>query len=186
MGKLVYGMNVSLDGYIETQDHSLDWTIIDEEIHNFWNDQTRGCAAMLYGRRLYETMAPYWPHAESDPNATDFMRDFARAWLATPKIVFSSTLESVDWNSRLVRGNPVDALPRLRAEFDGELSVAGPTLASAFVKAGLVDEFRPVVHPVILGAGTPFFPPLEQPLSLRLMDSHRFASGACYLRYGRI
>lgn len=77
-------------------------------------------------------MTAYWPTADSDPAATEVMLDFARIWPQTPKIVFSSTLETVDWNSRLVRGDPVDALARLRDEFQGELSVGGPTLASAY------------------------------------------------------
>jgi dihydrofolate reductase len=186
MGKLIYLMNVSLDGFIETPEHSLDWTTVDEEIHTWFNDQLRETAALLYGRRLYELMAAYWPHAESDPKATDYMVEFGRTWVGTPKIVFSSTLTEVDWNSRLVRADPVDELPRLRAEFDGDLSVAGPTLAAAYVRADLVDEYRMVVHPVILGAGTPFFPSLEQPIDLEPTDSRRFRSGARYLGYRRV
>ena len=186
MGKLVYLMNVSLDGYVETPEHSLDWSHVDEEIHTWFSDQSRGTAAFLYGRRLYETMAAYWPYSESDPNATDYMLEFGRIWRRTPKLVFSSTRASVEGNSRLIRGDPIEELPRIRAEFDGELSVGGPTLAAAFVRAGLVDTFRLVVHPAILGAGTPFFPSLEQPLRLRLADSRRFASGAYFLGYDRI
>ena len=186
MGKLIYLMNVSLDGFIETPDHSLDWTTVDEEIHTWFNDQSRQTAAFLYGRRLYEVMAAYWPHAESDPTATDYMLEFGRTWLRTPKIVFSSTLTEVDWNSRLVRTDPIDELPRLRAEFDGDLSVAGPRLASAFIRADLVDEYRQVVHPVILGAGTPFLPATERPLRLDLTEVRRFRSGACYLGYRRV
>jgi len=114
VGKLVYLMNVSLDGYIEAVDHGLGWARIDEELHTWFNEELRRTDASLYGRRLYEVMAAYWPTAESDPAATDVELDFARSWLETPKIVFSSTLETVDWNSRLVRGDPVDALARLR------------------------------------------------------------------------
>ena len=186
MGKLIYLMNVSLDGFVETPEHSLDWSVVDEETHCWFTEQTRDTAAMLYGRRLYETMAPYWPNAESDPSATDYMRDFARVWLATPKIVFSSTLEKVDWNSRLVRTDPVAELARLRTEFDGDLSVAGPTLASAFIERDLVDEYRLVVHPVAIGGGTPFFPPLDHTLKLRQTGYRRFTSGAVYLGYERI
>jgi dihydrofolate reductase len=186
MGKLIYLMNVSLDGFVETPAHSLDWTTVDEEIHTWFNAQTRETAALLYGRRLYEVMAAYWPHAESDPMATDYMLEFARVWLRTPKIVFSSTLTGVDWNSRLVRADPLDELPRLRAEFDGSMSVGGPGLAAAFIRADLVDEYRQVVHPVILGAGTPFLPALERPLRLDLTEVRRFGSGPCYLGYRRV
>lgn len=183
MGKLIYSMSVSLDGFVETPDHSLDWVDIDEEIHRWFNDQARETAAFLYGRRLYEVMAAYWPHAESDPDATDYTRDFARIWNRTPKIVFSSSLPDVRWNSRLVRGDPVAELARLRAEFDGNLSVGGPTLASAFIRAGVVDEYRIVFHPVVLGGGTSFFPRLEMPIRLRKTEGKEFASGAVYAGY---
>jgi dihydrofolate reductase len=184
MAKLVYLMNVSLDGYVATPDGELDWTIVDEEIHTWFNDQLRRSAAELYGRRLYETMV-YWQTAESDPEATDFMLDFARVWKAKPKIVFSSTLESVIEGCRLVRSDAVEALDDLRAEFDGELAVGGPTLASAFIRADLVDEYRMVVHPVVLGAGLPFWPALDRPIQLELTATRRFTSGAMYLGYSR-
>ena len=183
MGKLVYLMNASLDGYVETSDHSLDWAGVDEEIHRWFSDRSRGTDAFLYGRRLYEVMAAYWPTAESDPSATDYMVDFARIWNATPKIVFSTSLARVDRNSLLVSGDVGDVLARLRAEFPGELSVAGPTLAAQFIRRGLIDEYRVVVHPVILGAGLPFFPGLETPVGLRLTETRQFASGAMYLGY---
>jgi dihydrofolate reductase len=184
LGKLIYLMNVSLDGYIETPNHSLDWTVVDDELHTWFNHQTRQLDASLYGRRLYELMAAHWPTGESDPSATEPMREFARIWNAMPKIVFSSTLESVEWNSRLVRGDVGEELARLRSEFDGDLAVAGPTLASAFIRRGLVEEYRLVVHPVILGGGTPFWPQLDAPIRLRLTETHRFASGVLYLGYG--
>jgi dihydrofolate reductase len=183
MGRLIYSLNVSLDGYVETPDHGLDWAVVDDELHAWFNDRARGMDASLYGRRLYETMAAYWPHAEEDPAATPVTLDFAQIWKATPRIVFSSTLESVDWNSRLVRGDPVDELARLRREYPGDLEVGGATLASAFVRRNLIDEYWPVVHPVVLGAGTPFFPPLESPLRLRLTETRRFGSGAVLLAY---
>jgi len=183
MGKLIYLLNVSLDGFVETPDHSLDWTNVDEELHAWFNDQMRGLDAALYGRRLYDLMAAYWPTAESDPAATPAEREFAAIWLEMPKIVFSSSLDRVDWNSRLVRGDVGEELARLRTEFDGDLDVGGPTLASAFIERGLVDEYRLVVPPVILGAGTPFFPRLDTPIRLRLTETRTFDSGVMYLGY---
>jgi dihydrofolate reductase len=183
VGKLVYSMNVSLDGFVETPDHSLEWFAVDEEIHRWFGDRAREAAALVYGRRLYEVMTAYWPTAESDPAATDYMLEFARIWNAKPKVVFSSTLTSVDPTSRLVRGDVAEELARLRTEFNGELDLGGPTLAAEFIRRGLVDEYRPVVHPVVLGAGTPFLPSLPTPLRLRLKESKRFASGAVYLAY---
>ncbi|MDQ2941784.1 MAG: dihydrofolate reductase family protein [Chloroflexota bacterium] len=183
MGKLIYSMNVSLDGYIETPDHSLDWATVDEELHTWFNDRAREVDASLYGRRMYELMAGYWPTAESDPSATSAMIDFARIWKPMPKVVFSSTLTTVDWNSRLVTGDVGEELAQLRTEFDGDLDVGGPTLASAFIRRGLVDEYRLLVHPVILGAGTPFFPKLESPIRLRLAETRTFDSGVIYQGY---
>jgi dihydrofolate reductase len=183
MGKLIYSLNVSLDGYVETPDHGLEWAVIDEEVHTWFNDQLRGVDASLYGRRLYQLMTAYWPTAESDPSATPAMREFARIWNEKPKIVFSETLERVEGNSRLVRGDIGEELRRLRAEFPGDLDIGGPTLASAFIRRGLVDEYRMLVHPVILGSGTPFFPDLERPIGLRLIKTRTFASGVVYLGY---
>jgi dihydrofolate reductase len=177
MGKLIYLLNVSLDGYIETPEHSLDWTTVDEELHTWFNDQTRALDASLYGRRLYELMADYWPTGEDDPSATDAMREFARIWKRMPKIVFSRSLEHVDHNSRLVRGDVEAVLLDLRREFPGDMAVGGPDLAGQFVRRGLVDEYRLVIHPVVLGAGTPFWPELDTPLRLRVVERHTFGSG---------
>jgi dihydrofolate reductase len=185
MGKLIYLLNTTLDGFVEAPDHSLDWTVIDDELHSFFNEQERSTAASLYGRGMWETMSPYWPTAESDPEATAVMKEYGRIWVDTPKIVFSSTLESVEGNARLVANADIHTeLAKAREEFSGDLAVSGATLASAFVRAGLVDEYRLVVHPVVIGQGTPFFPrDLEQPLKLRQIDSRRFQSGAFYLAY---
>ena len=182
MGKLIYSLNVSLDGFVETVDKSLDWATIDDEIHTWFNEQERTFDASLYGRGLWETMS-YWPTAESDPAATPVMKEYARIWNAIPKIVFSTTLDSVEGNARLVRGDIRDELAKARQEFSGNLSVGGATLASAFIRAGLVNEYRVVVHPVVLGAGTPFFPKLDEPIRLRQVDSKRFESGVMYLGY---
>ncbi|CAN5663709.1 dihydrofolate reductase family protein [soil metagenome] len=183
MGRLIYSMNVSLDGFVETPDHSLDWTTVDEELHGWFNDRTRQVDASLYGRRMYELMAGYWPTAGSDPSATPAMLEFARLWLETPKVVFSSSLERVEWNSRLVRGDIGDELARLRDEFPGDLDVGGARLAAAFIRRGLVDEYRLLVHPVVLGAGTPFFPTLDAPITLRPTETRSFSSGVRYLGY---
>lgn len=185
MGKLIYSLNVSADGFVETLDHGLDWAHVDEELHSWFNDQARTMAASLYGRRMYDLMAGYWPDAGSDPSATAAERDFAEIWRATPKIVFSSTLDSVDGNARLVRGEVGEELDRLRTEFDGDMDLGGATLAASFIRAGLVDEFRLLVHPVVIGAGTPFFPKLDSPMALSLAETRQFGSGVVYLRYVR-
>jgi dihydrofolate reductase len=143
----------------------------------------REIAASLYGRRLYEVMSAYWPTSDADPDATEPMREFGRLWRATPRIVFSRTLTSVDHNSRLARGDVDEELARLRDEVDGDIEVGGPTLAAAFIQRGLVDEYRLVIHPVVLGGGTPFFPSLASPIPLRQTATKRFASGVVFVGY---
>ena len=183
MGKVVYLMNVSLDGFVETPDHSLDWTEVDDELHGWFNDRMRETDVSVYGRRLWEVMAAYWPTGEADPASTEPMREFARLWNATPKVVFSHELESIEHGARLVHGDVGDELAKLKREFDGEIDVGGPTLAAQFIERGLVDVYRLVVHPVVLGAGTPFFPPGVSRLDLRMIETRVFGSGAIYLGY---
>jgi len=185
MGRLIYLMNVSIDGFVETSEHSLDWSRIDDELHAWFNEQTRATDVMLYGRRLYEVMSAHWPFAADDPRTTPVELEFAREWNATPRVVFSRTLTSVDWNSRLADAPVEEVLAQVRAEYPGEVTVAGPTLAAEFIRRDLVDEYRMVVHPAVIGAGTPYFPVLEQPLDLELVDTRRFASGVVYLAYAR-
>jgi dihydrofolate reductase len=182
-GRLIYGMNVSLDGFVATPDGGLDWATVDEDVHRWWNDQLRGAAGSLYGRRIYEVMAGHWPTAEADPAISDVERDFARVWNPMPKVVFSTTLDAVIDGARLVRGDAREVLAEVRRDLEGDLDVSGPNLAGQFVRAGLVDEFQLVIHPVVLGAGIPFWPSLEEPLRLRLVDAHDFASGVVLRSY---
>lgn len=183
MGRLIYLMNVSLDGFIETTDHSVDWGTIDDELHAWFNEQTRAVDASLYGRRVYELMAAYWPTVEDDPAANETMREFGRAWNPMPKVVFSTTLERVDHNSRLVSGDVGPVLQEVRREFDGDLAVAGPNLAAQFARDGLIDVYHLVVHPVVLGSGTPYWPELGAPLPLRPTGSRAFSSGVVATSY---
>ena len=183
MGKLTYGFGVSVDGYVADRDGGIDWTAPDEELHQFWNDNTKNVALSLYGRKLYELMSAYWPTADEDPEAKPVEVEFARLWRQLPKVVFSSTLEEVGWNSRLERGDVVEVTRRLKAETDGRLEVGGATLAAPLVRAGLVDEFQVVVTPAAVGGGTPFFPPLERRLALDLVETRAFPSGGVLLRY---
>jgi dihydrofolate reductase len=183
MGKVIFLMNVSLDGYIETPDHSLDWTIVDEELLAWFNERTRSIEAIVYGRRLFEVMNAYWPTAESDPAATGPMLEFARIWNAKPKVVVSSSMQEAPAGWRLTSGDPETILGELRRDFSGDLEIGGPTLAAPIIRRGLVDEYQLVVHPVILGGGTPFFPDLERPAGLRLLETRTFSSGVVYVGY---
>ena len=183
VGRLVYGFNVSVDGYIADADGGIDWSDPSDELHRYWNDFERETALALYGRRIYDLMSAYWPTAADEPDATPTIVDFARIWLAMPKVVFSQTLESVHWNSRLERGDPVGVVTKLKADTDGQMEVAGATLAAPVVRAGLVDEFRIVIAPTAVGGGLPFFPTLPSRIPLRLLENRTFPCGTVLLRY---
>ncbi len=186
MSSVIYSMMVSLDGYIAGPNGELDWPIIDEELHTFANEEARDTGTFLYGRRLYEIMADYWPTADTDPSIPEYMVEFARIWKDKPKIVFSKTLDDVAWNSRLVRDNIAEEVRKLKEQPGKDLSVGGATLAATFMQLGLIDEYRLLIHPIILGNGIPFFPPLNDRSSLRLVETRTFRSGVVYLLYQRL
>lgn len=182
MGRVLYSMSVSLDGFAAGPDGDIDWVTVDEELHEAFNAEARGVGLFLYGRRMYELMAAYWPTAGDDPAATPVERDFARIWGPKPKLVASSSLTSVNWNAHLVPGDVVTEVARLRGELEAGIGVGGPTVVAPLLRAGLVDEISMYVNPVVLGGGMPFFP-ADLRLSLRLTDTRRFAAGVQLLRY---
>jgi dihydrofolate reductase len=180
---LIYSMNVSADGYVEDADGSLDFTEPSEELHRWWNRRTEQASALLYGRGLYEVMEDFWTAPERADGA-EVEAEFARAYVATPRIVFSDSLESVAPGCRLVRSADAAAeVRRLKEEYDGSLDVGGPGLAATLLEH--IDEFQPVVVPAVAGGGKPFFPPGAR-IALRLVEQHVFGSGAVALRYQRV
>jgi dihydrofolate reductase len=184
MRKLIYSMGVSLDGFIAGPGGEIDWTAPDEELHRFHNEQTRELGAHLCGRRLYEEML-YWETADGDPSAGETEREFARIWQSLPKIVFSKTLETVEGNATLARDGVAEAVAELREQPGKDLAVGGAGLAAGLIELGLVDEYRLFVSPVVLGAGTPYFPAVEARIELELVETRTFASRVVYLRYRR-
>ncbi|MBB3037014.1 dihydrofolate reductase family protein [Hoyosella altamirensis] len=180
MRKLVYAIGASLDGYINDRDSSIDWTVPDEELHQFHNDRYREIEISLHGRRLYELMAEYWPHVPE--NASQIEREFGRLWTAKPKVVFSHTLTEVHWNSTLVNENAVEEVRKLKSGGDGVMEVGGASLAASLMPHGLIDEYQLFVSPVVLGGGTPLFPPLDNRIQLRLAETRHFNT-ALMLRY---
>lgn len=183
MGKLIFLMNVSLDGYIEAPDGSLDWATTDDELHSWFNERLRSTEVSVYGRRLFELMNGYWPTVESDPAATGPMLEFGRIWNAKPKVVVSRSMQAPPPGWRLTSGEPETILAELRRDFSGDIEIAGPTLAAEFIRRGHVDVFQLVIHPVILGGGKRFFPDLDRPEGLRLLETRTFSSGVVYLGY---
>jgi dihydrofolate reductase len=185
MRKLIYSMSVSLDGFIAGPGGEIDWSAPDEELMRFHNLQTRKVGAHLCGRGLYEDMLP-WETAEE--NRTGPLElEFARIWKAIPKVVFSRTLTSVAGNARLAGDDVAAEVARVKAQpGDSVVSVGGAGLAATLIKLDLIDEYRLFVHPVILGSGTPYLPPLRQRLSLDLLETRAFGSRVVYLRYQRV
>jgi dihydrofolate reductase len=182
MRKVIYSMGVSLDGFIAGPGGEIDWSAPDEELHRFHNQQTRETGAHLLGRRLYEVMT-YWETAEENPSLPEYEVEFARIWNALPKIVFSKTLEKVEGNARLVREGVAEEVAKLKEQPGKDIAVGGADLASTLIKLGLVDEYRLFVSPVILGAGTPYFPALEERIDLELVETRTFGSRVVYVRY---
>lgn len=182
MRRVIYSMSVSLDGYIVGPDGSFDWTRPHEEVFRFVTDQTRQLAAHVMGRRLYETML-YWETADQNPSLDFDTREWASVWKSLPKVVFSTTLPAVEGNARLASGSLVEEIERLRAEpGDGDIGIGGATLAGEAAQLDLIDEFRPIVYPVLVGGGIPFYPRCERRLDLELIESRAFGSLAVYMR----
>jgi dihydrofolate reductase len=183
MGTIVYSMHVSLDGYVEDRDGRIDFSAPDEDVHRAANETARATATFVYGRGLYEMMEAFW----TDPERADgdeLEADFARAYSATPRVVVSDSLAEVPDGVRLVRRADARAeVARLRAELDGPIDLAGPTLAASLFD--LVDEFRPIVFPAVIGGGKPYWPLGVAPFSLRLTGHRSFASGVIALEYRR-
>lgn len=183
MGKLSYLAITSLDGYVTDRTGGFSWAEPDEEVHAFANALSRQVGAELYGRKMYEVMH-VWQTLGDDPEQPDVVRDYADAWKTRDKIVYSSTLDSV-WTPRteLRRTFDADEVRRIVTASDLDVSVSGPTLAAAAIRAGVVDEYQLIVNPVVVGAGgVPAFAD-DLDVRLNLVEERRFARGVVYLRY---
>jgi dihydrofolate reductase len=184
MRPVIYSMSVSLDGFIAGPDGDIGFTAPDEDLMRFHVQQTRQIGVELMGRKLYETML-VWEDAERTWSGAEEL-EFARIWRAIPKVVFSATLERVEGNARLAGEDVAGEVARLReAPEEGAVSVGGAGLAATLIDLDLIGEYRQFVHPVILGGGTPYFPPLKAALNLDLLEARTFGSRVVYLRYRR-
>jgi dihydrofolate reductase len=174
MARLIYVMNISLDGYISDRDGNFEWGVPGPEFYAAINELERPVGTYLYGRRMYEMMA-VWQTAHLDaggpaftPGLLEFEREFAGLWRGADKIVFSTTLADASTpRTRLERAFDPDQVRRLKDTSERDLTVGGPVLAAAMIAANLVDDFHAFVHPIILGGGHPWLPPdLRIPLEL--------------------
>ena len=180
---LIYSMNTSLDGFINDRRGAFDWSVPGADQFLAHVEQTQELGAFLLGRRLYETMLVW----DTDPSlrATEAEAAFADAWCAIPKIVFSRTLDSVQGNARLARGPLAEEVEAVRQSTDKDVGIGGPTLAAEAVDLDLVDELRIFRHPIVVGGGTPFLPPVSDALQFRLVETRSFDSAVHYERYAR-
>ena len=182
MRSVTYSMGVSLDGYIVGPDGGFDWTVPDKEVFRFWIDEIREVGVHLLGRRLYETML-YWETAD-EASLDDAEREWAALWNPLPKVVFSTTLSTVEGNARLASGGLAEEIELLRAEpREGDIAIGGATLAAEAAALGLIDEYQVMVHPVLVGGGVPFFPHHERRVDLELLETRTFSSRVVYLHY---
>jgi dihydrofolate reductase len=163
MGKLVFGMMQSLDGFVAGAPGGRQLPPPGERLHRHFNDHVRGLAGIIYGRRMYEVMR-YWD--DDRPDWGDVERDFAAAWRAKPKWAVSRSLEAVGPNATLVRDDAGALVRALKAKLVGEIDVAGPELAGSLTALGLIDEYRLYFRPFILGGGKPYFAGPRPPLHL--------------------
>jgi len=182
MAKLIYSAITSLDGYVADEDGAFDWSAPDEEVHAFVNDLERPVGTYLYGRRMYDVMVA-WETMHTLPDQTPAIRDYTAIWQAADKIVYSRTLETESSaRTRIERNFDPDAVRRLKAQADRDVSVGGAELAAQALRAGLVDECHLFLNPVLVGGGARALPDGVR-LGLELLDERRFGNGVVHLHY---
>ncbi|WP_127481170.1 dihydrofolate reductase family protein [Nocardioides pantholopis] len=183
MGKLIYSMITSLDGYAEAAEGDLGFGAADdEEVHTFIDEHFQDVGTYLYGRRMYETMV-FWETAHTDPDVPPHILQYARGWQAAEKIVYSTTLKSASSaKTRIERTFDPDAVRELKAKAEHDLTVDGPNLAAQAIAAGLVDEYHLFTTTTVVGGGKRFFPDGVR-LELGLVEERAFHSGLIYARY---
>ena len=182
MAKLIYSAITSLDGYVADEDGNFDWAAPDEEVHTFINDLERSVGTYLYGRSMYEVMVA-WETMDTLPDQPPFIRDFADTWQAADKIVYSKSLTAVSSaRTRIERDFHPEAVRQMKASDGRDISVGGPVFAAQAFKAGLVDECRLFLAPIIVGGGKRSLPN-DGRLKLELLNERRFGNGMVHLHY---
>jgi dihydrofolate reductase len=180
---LIYSMSVSVDGFITDRDGAIGWGVPDDEQFQFHVEQVRELGGYLCGRKLYETMLPW----ETDPAMRDneLHAQFADAWCAIPKIVFSHTLGSVEGDARLAENSVAEETAAATEATSKDVAIGGAGLAAAAIQLDLVDELRIFRNPIAVGGGTPFLPAVADHVRLDLLETRTFGSRVVYERYRR-
>ena len=182
MGRLIYSMFQSLDGYVADAGGKFDWAEPDESVHTFANELQRTIGTNLLGRRMYEVMSA-WETLGTSGDEPVYIEEFGELWRATDNVVYSTTLDSAHTpRTRIERAFEPDAIRLMKDELVGDISIGGPTLAAHAIAAGLVDEYQLFVVPVVVGGGTRCLPDGIR-LDLQLVDQRRFDNGMLYVRY---
>lgn len=177
MRRLIVSNLLSLDGFFEGPNNEIDWFVVDKEFLAYSAEMLRSVDTILFGRRTYEVMQAYWPSAPKD--------EIADKMNGLPKIVFSRTLNKADWNnSRLIRENIAGEVSALKQQAGKDMVILGSAmLASFLLQEGLIDEYRIVLDPIILGGGNPLFGAVNRRIQLKLKDAKLLASGVVILYY---
>ncbi len=182
MAKLIYPINISLDGYMEDACGNIDWTISDDEVFAFWSDFQRPIGTYLYGRRTYESMV-YWETASPSGDQPEAVREFAQIWRAAEKVVYSRTLQTESSaRTRIERKFDPDAIRRLKESAEADITIGGPELAGQAMSVGLIDECHLLLNPIALGGGKRALPNNLR-MRLELLGEHHFRSGVVRLHY---
>jgi dihydrofolate reductase len=185
MRKVILSNSVTLDGFFEGPNKELDWHIVDEEINKYANDLLNNVDALLFGRVTYQLMADYWPAAATNPSTSKSDLEIADKMNNLPKIVFSKTLQEVKWNnSRLVKENLAEEISKMKQQPGKDMVIFGiGSIVSSFMQHGLIDEYRIIVNPVVLGNGKPLFKEINDKQNLKLLKTRAFSSGVVILYY---
>jgi len=185
MRKVILSNSVTLDGFFEGPNRELDWHIVDEEFNQYADDLLSKVDALLFGRVTYQLMADYWPAAATNPSTPKSDLEIADKMNNLPKIVFSKTLQEVKWNnSRLVKENIAEEISKMKQQPGKDMVIFGSgSIVSTFMQLGLIDEYRIIVNPIVLGNGNPLFKGINGKQNLKLLNTKVFDSGIVILFY---
>jgi len=191
MGKLIYLITTSLDGYVADKNGSFNWAKPTEEVHSFVNDTLRNVGTVLMGSKLYETMK-VWDEIPTEgvggpmDGPSPAMNDYSKIWKAANKIVYSTSLSEVSIaNTKIERSFDPEAVKKMVAESDKDVDIGGPNLAGQAIKANIIDEYHQIIAPVMIGGGTPWLPK-DVNLKLKLVSTKEFKNGFVHLQYGKV
>lgn len=183
--KIIVWMQVSLDGRTQGPNGEFDWPDVGPELNAHFVDTLRDAGMFLYGRKVFDMMAGFWPIAEDLPDSTPLQRGYSKIWKPMPKLVFSRSLDTADWNSTVL-GDIDDRIADHRTSANGDLYLfGGSEVVGEFARRDLIDEYQLFVHPVVLGGGAPLFPELQQRQDMSLIETKVFDGRVNGLRYAR-